>query len=149
MAKKSQSADWETALAGIGAGDTVLEYAGNHDIFSKQTEGVMTPQKSQPKVDRANGKGKPPLATANGKTQSIDWAAFLAGISRGKTVLEYGANRTIFSQGDPADSVWYLQQGKVELAVTSHQGKEAIVTILGADVFFGEGCVPCQLVGIS
>jgi CRP-like cAMP-binding protein len=149
MAKKSQPADWEAALAGIAAGNTVLEYAANHDIFSKQTEGVMTPQKSQPKVVKGNGNGKPTLATANGKTQSIDWAAFLAGISRGKTVLEYGANRTIFSQGDPADSVWYLQQGKVKLAVTSHQGKEAIVTILGANEFFGEGCLAGQLLRIS
>ena len=103
----------------------------------------MTPQtqKSPPKVDKANGKGKPALAPANGKTPPVDWAAFLAGMSRGKTVLEYGAGRTIFMQGDPADSVWYLQQGKVKLAVTSQQGKEAIVTVLGADEFFGEGCL--------
>ena len=119
MAKKSQPADWEAALAGIAAGNTVLEYAANRDIFSKQTEGVMTPQKSQPKVVRANGKGKPTLATANEKTQPVDWAAFLARISRGKTVLEYRANRTIFVQGDPADSLFYLHQGKVKLAVTS------------------------------
>ena len=82
----------------------------------------MSSQKSQPKVVRPNGKGKPPLATANGKTQAVDWAAFLGGISRGKSVLEYGADRTIFTQGDPADSVWYLQHGRVKLAVTSQQG---------------------------
>jgi len=101
----------------------------------------MTPQKRQPQDARANGKGKPTLATANEKTQSVDWAAFLAGISRGKTVLEYGVGRTIFLQGNPADSVWYLQQGKVKLAVTSQQGKEAIVAVLGAGEFFGEGCL--------
>ena len=101
----------------------------------------MTPQKRQPQDARANGKGKPTLATANEKTQSVDWAAFLAGISRGKTVLEYGVGRTIFMQGNPADSVWYLQQGKVKLAVTSQQGKEAIVAVLGAGEFFGEGCL--------
>jgi CRP-like cAMP-binding protein len=149
MARKSQPADWEAALAGIGGGNTVLEYAANHDIFSKQTEGVMTPQKSQPEVIRANDKGKPTLAPANGKTPPINWAAFLAGISHGKTVLEYGANRTIFMQGDPADSVWYLQQGKVKLAVTSQQGKEAIVTILGGNEFFGEGCLAGQPLRIS
>jgi CRP-like cAMP-binding protein len=55
--------------------------------------------------------------------------------------LEYGANRTIYMQGDPADSVWYVQQGKVKHAVTSQQGKEAIVAILGAGEFFGEGCL--------
>ncbi len=149
MAKKSQLADWEAALAGTAGGNTVLEYPTNHDIFSKQTEGVMTPQKSQPRVVRANGKGKAKLATANEKPRPVDWAAFLAGLSRGKTVLEYGANRTIFSQGDPADSVWYLQQGKVKLAVTSQQGKEAIVTILGGNEFFGEGCLAGQLLRIS
>ena len=109
----------------------------------------MTPQKSPPKVVRADGKGKPTLAPANEKTQPVDWAVFLAGITRGKSTLEYGANRTIFAQGDPADSVWYLQRGKVKLAVTSQQGKEAIVTILGDDEFFGEGCLAGQTLRIS
>ena len=149
MAKKNLPADGEAALAGIAAGNTVLEYAANRDIFSKQTEGVMTPQKSQPKVGTANGKGKPTFTTANEKPQPVDWAAFLAGMSLGKTVLEYGANRTIFVQGDPADSVFYLHQGEVKLSVTSQQGKEAIVTILGANEFFGEGCLAGQLLRIS
>jgi CRP-like cAMP-binding protein len=109
----------------------------------------MTPHKSPPKVVRANGKGKPTLAPANGKTEPVDWAAFLAGLTRGKTVLEYGAGRTIFVQGDPADSVWFLQHGKVKLAVTSQQGKEAIVTILDAHEFFGEGCLAGQPVRIA
>ena len=101
----------------------------------------MTSQKRQPKVVRANGKDNPALAPANEKTQPVDWAAFLAGMSRGKSVLEYGANRMIYMQGDPADSVWYVQQGKVKHAVTSQQGKEVIVAILGAGEFFGEGCL--------
>jgi CRP-like cAMP-binding protein len=109
----------------------------------------MTPQKSQPKVVRAIGKDRPALATTNEKTQPVDWPAFLAGMSRGKTILEYGAGRTIFVQGDPADSVFYLRQGKVKLAVTSHQGKEAIVTILGDNEFFGEGCLAGQPLRIS
>jgi CRP-like cAMP-binding protein len=109
----------------------------------------MTPQKRQPKVSRPKSKGKPAPATANGITQPVDWAAFLAGISRGKTVLEYGANRTIFVQGDVADSVWYLQHGEVKLAVTSQQGKEAIVSILSDNEFFGEGCLAGQPVRIS
>jgi CRP/FNR family transcriptional regulator, cyclic AMP receptor protein len=109
----------------------------------------MTPQRSQPKVVGSNGKGKHTLGTANGTTPLVDWTVFLAGISRGKSVLEYGANRTIFVQGDPADSVFYLHQGKVKLAVTSQQGKEAIVTILDADEFFGEGCLAGQPVSVS
>jgi len=82
---------------------------------------------------------------ANKKTQPtnqpVDWEAFLAGISHGKTVLECGPNRNIFMQGDPADAVFYVRQGKVKLAVTSQQGKEAIVAVLGAGEFFGEGCL--------
>jgi CRP/FNR family transcriptional regulator, cyclic AMP receptor protein len=111
----------------------------------------MTPQtkNSAAKVVRASGKGKPALAPANEKGQSIDWAVFLAGISRGKTVLEFSADRTIFVQGDPADSVWYLLHGKVKLAVTSQQGKEAIVTVLGDNEFFGEGCLAGQSLRIS
>ena len=63
---------------------------------------------------------------------------------QGKTVLEYGANHTIFMQGQPADSVYFLLRGKVKLAVASHEGKEAIVATLGAGEFFGEGCLAGQ-----
>jgi CRP/FNR family transcriptional regulator, cyclic AMP receptor protein len=83
------------------------------------------------------------------KTQPVDWEPFLAEISHGKTVLEYGANRTVFWQGEPADSVFYLQRGKVKLSVTSQQGKEAIVAILGDGEFFGEGCLAGQPLRIA
>ena len=83
------------------------------------------------------------------KNQRVDWEPFLAGISSGKTTIEYGANRNIFSQGDPADSVFYLRRGKVKLAVTSKQGREAIVAILGDGEFFGEGCLAGQLLRIA
>ena len=99
----------------------------------------MTQNKAHPKVVKFSGNGKSTLPASNEKTQAIDWAAFLAGISHGKTVLEYGANRTIFVQGDPADSVWYLQRGEVKVTVNSQQGKEAIVSVLGDNEFFGEG----------
>jgi CRP/FNR family cyclic AMP-dependent transcriptional regulator len=85
----------------------------------------------------------------NQKSKPVDWEPFLAGISRGKAELEYGANRTIFWQGEPADSVFYLRQGKVKLAVTSQQGKEAIVALLGEGDFFGEGCLAGQLLRIA
>ena len=49
------------------------------------------------------------------KNQPVDWEPFLAGISSGKTTIEYSANRNIFSQGDPADSVFFLRRGKVKL----------------------------------
>ena len=111
----------------------------------------MTPQKQKlpVKVGRANGNEKSALAPANGTNQQFDWASFLAGVSRGKSVSEYGVDRTIFVQGDLADSVWFLQHGKVKLAVTSQQGKEAIVCVLGDNEFFGEGCLAAQPLRIS
>ena len=103
----------------------------------------MTPRKIQPKVIRATGKGKPTHAPTNEKPRPVDWVAFLAGITRGKPVLEYGADRTIYRQGDPADSIFYIRRGRVKRTVTSQQGKEAIVGILGDDEFFGGG-MPLQ-----
>ncbi len=110
---------------------------------------VMTTQKQKNPLKVVKANGKPSLAAENGKTLPVDWAAFLGGILYGKTVLEYGADRTIFVQGDPADSVWFLLKGKVKLAVTSQQGKEAIVTVLGGNEFFGEGCLAGQPLRIS
>jgi CRP/FNR family transcriptional regulator, cyclic AMP receptor protein len=78
------------------------------------------------------------------KSQPVNWDAVLTGIFRGKTVIEYGMNRNIFRQGQPADSLFYLRRGKVKLSVMSRQGKEAIVAILSAGEFFGEGCLAGQ-----
>ena len=78
------------------------------------------------------------------KNEPVDWEPLLAGISSGKTTIEHGANRNIFSQGDRADSVFYLRRGKVKLAVTSEQGREAIVATPGDGEFFGEGCLAGQ-----
>jgi len=109
----------------------------------------MAQEKSQPKVVRTNGKGRPAVVTPNQKSPPVDWESLLAVISRGKTIVEYDANRTIFCQGDPADSVFYLRCGKVKLAVTSKQGKAAIVAILGAGEFFGDGCLAGQPLRVS
>lgn len=56
----------------------------------------------------------------------------------------YGENAMIFSQGEPADAIFYIHKGKVKLTVFSRQGKEAVVGILGAGDFFGEGCLAGQ-----
>ena len=76
--------------------------------------------------------------------QPVDWEKVLSGLSTGKAAIEYGANRNIFWEGDPADSVFFLKQGKVKLTVTSQQGKEAIVAVLDRGDFFGEGCLAGQ-----
>jgi CRP-like cAMP-binding protein len=58
--------------------------------------------------------------------------------------VEYGPAAMIFAQGDPATSVMYVEQGAVRLSVVSHAGKEAVVAVLDADHFFGEGCLAGQ-----
>jgi CRP-like cAMP-binding protein len=78
------------------------------------------------------------------KSQPADWESLLAEVSHGKTVNETERKRHIFSQGDPADAVFFLRRGKVKLAVTFKQGKEAIVAILDPGDFFGEGCLAGQ-----
>ena len=70
--------------------------------------------------------------------------SFLAEENGGRHIAEYRKDQIIFSQGDPADAVFYSQQGKVKVAVISEQGKEAIVALQGPDEFLGEGCVNGQ-----
>jgi CRP/FNR family cyclic AMP-dependent transcriptional regulator len=74
----------------------------------------------------------------------VNWDTLFAGIFSGKTLIEYGKDRNIFLQGQPADSLFYLKKGKVKLTVSSQQGKEAIVAVLGSGEFFGEGCLAGQ-----
>ena len=65
---------------------------------------------------------------------------FLAKVGKGRTLAEYKKSQRIFSQGDRADAIFYIQRGKVKLTVVSKRGKEAVVAILGPADFFGEGC---------
>src|ERR1700687_5688179 len=66
---------------------------------------------------------------------------FLAKVGKGKTVSKYRKDQIVFSQGEAADAVFYIQQGTVKLTVVSDQGKEAVVAMLGPGHFFGEGCL--------
>ena len=75
---------------------------------------------------------------------AFDPKVFLAKVGKGRTLADYKKNQRIFLQGDPADAIFYIQAGKIKLTVVSKQGKEAVVAILGADDFFGEGCLAGQ-----
>ena len=59
------------------------------------------------------------VKSAHKRSHPADWDRFLEGVTRGKTAVEYSSNHTIFKQGEPADSVFYLRNGKVKLAATS------------------------------
>jgi CRP/FNR family transcriptional regulator, cyclic AMP receptor protein len=67
--------------------------------------------------------------------------SFLASSGPGKKLLTFGPKQTVFSQGDRADAVFYIQQGTVKLSVLSPQGKEAVVAVLKKEHFFGEQCL--------
>jgi CRP-like cAMP-binding protein len=79
----------------------------------------------------------------------FDPKVFLAKVNGGRVISNYRKDQTVFRQGDPANSVFYIQSGKVKATVVSEQGKEAVVAILGADDFFGEGCLAGQPLRLS
>jgi CRP/FNR family transcriptional regulator, cyclic AMP receptor protein len=71
----------------------------------------------------------------------FDPKIFLAQAGEGKMISKYRKDQIVFSQGQVADAVFYIQQGKIKLTVVSEQGKEAVIAILGPGQFFGEGCL--------
>jgi CRP-like cAMP-binding protein len=78
---------------------------------------------------------------AKSKSGSFDPKEFLAKVGEGKTIVRYRKDQIIFTQGDPADTIYYVQKGRAKVVVISEQGKEAVVGILEAGQFFGEGCM--------
>jgi CRP/FNR family transcriptional regulator, cyclic AMP receptor protein len=80
---------------------------------------------------------------------AFDPEAFLTRIDSGKTTRDYRAKQVVFSQGDPADAVFFVQSGKVKLAVVSTRGKEAVIGVLEPGSFFGEGCLAGQSLRMS
>lgn len=81
---------------------------------------------------------------AGEQNSSFDVEAFLAKVDGGKALSKYAKNTVVFSQGDPADAVFYIQKGQVNFRVVSGQGKEAVIALLEAGSFFGEGCLAGQ-----
>jgi CRP/FNR family cyclic AMP-dependent transcriptional regulator len=80
---------------------------------------------------------------------TFDAQIFLAKMGHGKTILEFDKGQNVFEQGDAADTVYYIQKGRIKLTVLSDQGKEAVVGILEPGQFFGEGCLNGHKLRIS
>ena len=78
---------------------------------------------------------------ATSASSPFDPKTFLATVNHGRTVFDYRTEDAVFLQGSPADAVFYIQKGSIKITVTSKQGKEAVVAILGPGDFFGEGCL--------
>jgi CRP-like cAMP-binding protein len=85
----------------------------------------------------------------NQKAAAFDAHAFLEAMGRGRTVSKHRPDDVVFSQGDRADSVYYVRTGKVKLSVTSASGKEAVIGVLGDGDFFGEGSLISQPVRLA
>jgi CRP/FNR family cyclic AMP-dependent transcriptional regulator len=83
---------------------------------------------------------------------AFDPKVFLSKVNGGRAIVDYLKDKIVYRQGDPADSVFYIQSGKVKKTVVSEQGKEAVVALLGAGDFFGEGSLagePLRLATVS
>ena len=75
---------------------------------------------------------------------SFDPKTFLAKVGEGRSIGSYRKDQVVFSQGDPADAVFYIQKGKAQITVVSEQGKEGVIGMLNAGEFLGEGCLAGQ-----
>ena len=118
--------------------------------------------KKRPRKTHASGKRPLQLAIARGTSSTpasifpspvppdvFDPHVFLKKFAGGEIKREYQTGDSIFSQGDTADAVFYIESGKVKLTVVSKRGKEAVVAILPETSFFGEGCLAGQPLRMS
>jgi CRP/FNR family transcriptional regulator, cyclic AMP receptor protein len=85
--------------------------------------------------------GEGEVVMARKAKRKFDPEAFLAKMDGGITIAKYRKGQAVFTQGEPADSVFYIREGRVKIAFISDQGKEAIVAFLRAGDFIGEGCL--------
>jgi CRP/FNR family transcriptional regulator, cyclic AMP receptor protein len=83
----------------------------------------------------------PEVFMFSGKARPFDPKTFLTHAGVGRTLLQYRKNKAIFTQGEPSDAVFYIQEGRAKLTVLSTRGKEATITLLGAGDFVGESCI--------
>jgi hypothetical protein len=114
----------------------------------KGNKSVMKAKKRDPEAKRPASHFQIPAGNAGTsspgfakRVKGFDAGVFLATSGIGRSVVPYDKGSTVFSQGDDANSVYYIQKGKVKMAVISSQGKEATVAIMGAGDFVGEDCV--------
>jgi CRP-like cAMP-binding protein len=86
---------------------------------------------------------------ARNKAQKLGHKSFIASVGAGRSHAMYQREGTIFRQGDAADAVFYIQEGKVQISIVSEEGKERVVAMLEPGGFFGEGCLTGQLLHLA
>jgi CRP-like cAMP-binding protein len=113
-----------------------------------EKKGRNTPAKQRTPLHPAAARevmvSPPEIGTSPEHSAAFDPRAFLLKLYTGKSKQEYQDNEAVFSQGDAADAVFYIQSGKVKLTAVSKRGKEAVIAILPEGSFFGEGCLAGQ-----
>ncbi len=105
---------------------------------------------SRVKSAKAPSKKAPPKKAPKAKSHvRFDVQSFLDTAGVGRLISKYKQGEAVFLQGDPADAVFYIKKGQVQITVVSKQGKEGVVAVLGVGDFFGEGCLAAQPLHIS
>lgn len=111
------------------------------------------PTKSITKPSTSSARAKELNSQNNGRTPrepiAFDPNLLLSKLGTAKTVHQFRDKQAVFSQGDPADAIFYVQKGRVKLTVVSKRGKEAVIAVLQQGDFFGEGCLAAQPLRIS
>ncbi len=97
-----------------------------------------------PKRNGRNGLNNAQEAASTAAVPRFDAQTFLTSVGAGRSTKRYRAKKIVFQQGDPADAVFYIQDGRIRLTVVSEQGREGVIAILSAGDFFGEGCLAGQ-----
>ena len=101
---------------------------------------VRSPKSAKGEIAKPFRVPKPTPEPTNGEAL-FDAKAFLAKAGLGKKLLNLKKNETAYAQGDPADAIFYVQKGRLRMTVTSSNGKEATITLVGPGEFLGENCM--------
>jgi CRP/FNR family cyclic AMP-dependent transcriptional regulator len=121
---------------------------------------MKSPSKAPPSERKSNSIKPPPTRgipvrlrrpppKLNLRSSVFDVQRFLDSAGLGRKIAKFRGKETVFSQGDPANNVMYIQEGGVKLTVVNETGKEAVVAILGPGDFFGEGCLAGQSIRMA
>jgi CRP/FNR family transcriptional regulator, cyclic AMP receptor protein len=125
------------AISGFPGARPVLKSSGRGSPLTLKTK--LCPL-TEPKIVKAKKKS----TVTRAKTAAFNVERFLTTANGGRTIAKYRKGQKVFRQGDPADAVFYIQEGEVKVCVVSEQGKEAVVALHRKGDFFGEGCLSGQ-----
>jgi CRP-like cAMP-binding protein len=121
-----------------------MAFTPSATVMAKTKRKTRKPGTPLPRTEAHGAELNPAEVALPEEIAAFDPHVFLTKLAAGKTIRQYKADEFVFSQGDAADAVFYIQSGRVKLTAVSVQGKEAVVAILPEGSFFGEGCLAGQ-----